>query len=539
MDERLQCLTIEEKIGQMVMLGIPGTTVGSEARAFIEDHHVGGIILFAENVVSPEQVRRLTDDLQQVAARARAPFPLFISVDQEGGRVVRMREGFTPLPAAMAIGATGSVDNAWQVGRIVGTELAAVGVNMNMAPVLDVNNNPHNPVIGLRSFGEKPETVAELGVAFMKGMRSAGVAAVVKHFPGHGDTDVDSHHALPTITHSRSRLDAIELVPFRAAIAQGVDAVMSAHITFPAVDDTPGLPSTLSQKVLTGLLRKQLGFAGLIVTDALEMKGITHRYAIGEAAVMAVQAGADIVLIAQSRYNDDGVVAVQQLVQAVRDGKIAAERIDASLRRIMQTKRRLAAATTPTRPGTGTKPTAAPIGSKNFLQHVQKVAQDAVTVVRDEGALLPLRPEKVGKVLVVRPDFENFPLTGLLRATLPRVEEVVVAVDPTAEDIQKAVSVARGANTVVAVTAGATARKGQGKLIASLHGQKTKLLVVAVGEPYDLLEFPFVPTYVVIYGAQSLHVEAGAAVLLGEHPARGRLPVSIPGLYTVGHGIRG
>lgn len=530
----LQTLTVEEKVGQMVMMGVPGTEVGHEASTLIEQYHVGGIMLFAENVETPGQVAEFTYNLQQLARAGGARVPLFIAIDQEGGRVVRIRDGVTPLPSQMAIGASGSVAFAEQVGRIIGTELAAMGINMNAAPVMDVNNNPNNPVIGIRSFGEEPHSVAEYGTAFIHGMQAHGVLATAKHFPGHGDTDVDSHLALPTIVHPRERLDQIELVPFRAAIAAGVAAIMSAHITFPAVDSTPGLPSTLSHPVLTGLLRNELGFQGLIVTDALEMKGVADQYAFGEAAIMAVRAGADIVLIAQSRYNMDGVQAIEALVQAVRDGTIPMDRIDESVGRILAAKEQTAVATV----GTDVAHRSGVIASEESTETVHTVARNAVTVVRNEDEFLPISPEAVGTLLVVRPALDRFVLADELRARMPRVEEVLVSLRPTEAEIRAVLQAADNADTIIVATAAATIRPEQVELVRALHELEQKMVVLAVAEPYDLVRFPHVRTYVATYGSQPLHVRSAVEVLFGEQPARGRLPVSIPSLYEAGHGLR-
>lgn len=525
-------LTLEQKVGQMVMMGVPGTTVGPEARTLIEEYNVGGIMLFAENVETPAQVARLTAGLQQLAEESGAGVPLFVSIDQEGGRVVRIKDGVTPLPSHMAIGATGSQALAERVGGIVGAELAALGVNMNAAPVMDVNNNPHNPVIGTRSFGEDPHAVAELGTAFMRGMQAAGVLAIAKHFPGHGDTDVDSHLALPTVAHARERLDEVELVPFRAAIAAGVDAIMSAHITFPAVDATPGLPSTLSHRVLTGLLRRELGFDGIIITDALEMEGITSQFSIPDAAVKAVLAGADIVLIAQSQYNEDGQRAVEQLVRAVQDGVIPMERVDESVRRIAEAKRKLAAAR-----GPAEVPSGSALGDKQSLAVVRDVARHAVTVVRNDDGVLPLKTDAPGRVLLVAPALAGFVMAEPLRRRLSDVTKVTVPLDPDDVALRTTVAATRAADTIIVATAGAAARPGQAQLVQAVAETGKRLIVVSVAEPYDLAAFPGVGTYVAAYGRDTLHTEAAVEVMLGEQPARGRLPVSIPGLYPAGHGI--
>lgn len=528
-------LTLEQKVGQMVMMGVPGTEAAAAAATLIEEYNVGGIMLFAENVVTPAQVRRLADDLQQLARTSGAGWPLFISIDQEGGRVVRITDGVTPLPSAMALGAAGSEELAEQVGRIVGEELAALGINMNAAPVLDVNNNPHNPVIGTRSFGEDPRVVATLGTAFMRGMQAAGVLAIGKHFPGHGDTDVDSHLALPTIAHARERLDEVELVPFRAAIEAGVDAIMSAHITFPAVDPTPGLPSTLSPRVLTDLLRNELGFRGIIITDALEMSGITSQFSIPEAAVKAVQAGADIVLVAQSKYNEDGKRAVEQLVRAVRDGHVPEERIDESVRRIAAAKQRAAFLAAETSAGAAKKD--GKLAAPASLAVVQNVARRAVTVVRDETGLLPLESDRAGRMFVVSPAGTGEVFVRELRRRFAHVDADEVSPESDAEEMRAVLGAAERADTIVAATTGTSTSSAYAELVRALHATGRPLVAVCLGEPYDLAAFPTVSTYAVAYGADALHVGAAVDVIAGSAPAVGRLPVSIPGLYTVGHRI--
>lgn len=539
-------MTVEEKVGQMLMVGVPGVHAQVEAKRLIDEHRVGGVILFAENVLAPEQVAQLNRELQQMAEEAGAPDPLFISIDQEGGPVARIRDGFTPLPSAMAIGATGSAAYAEAVGALNGAELAAVGVNMNLAPVLDVNNNPHNPVIGLRSFSEDPEVVAEFGIAYMRGLQKQGLLATAKHFPGHGDTNVDSHFALPSISHGRDRLDEVELVPFRAAIEAGIDAILSAHVTFPQIDKTPGVPSTLSRRILTDMLRDELGFEGLIITDALEMKGITSQHRIADAAVMAVEAGADIVLIAQSYYNDDAVEAIAAIVNAVNEGRIAMERIDASLRRIKAAKSRIADASArwvkATADGSAlTKLLNETIRQPASLQLADDVARHAVTVVRNGADLLPLGETSVDGMLIVGPEVvtDTFvqQIGRSVQPNLDNVETVNVSARPTEAEIGTAVSKARAADTVLVVTTAAMNRPEQARLVQALHDAGLKLVVVAAGGPYDLAAFPDVETYVAAYGTQPLHIRAAVDVLLGQAEAKGRLPVTIPDLYPNGHGL--
>lgn len=328
-------MSLSDKIGQMLMCGFEGTAVPDDGiRELVAKGGIGGVIYFARNIETPEQVARMTAELQQAAAEG-GKAPLWISIDQEGGMVARITEGVALMPGGMAIAAAGSVEDAYQAALISGRELSAMGINLNYTPVLDVNNNARNPVIGVRSFGESPEKVADYGAATIRGFQDAGVAATAKHFPGHGDTDVDSHLDLPTVRHDRARMDSVELVPFRRAIAEGVDAMMSAHIYFPALEQEK-FPVTLSKAVLTGLLREELGFGGIIMTDCMEMNAIAEHYGTVEASVLAIEAGADIVLI--SHRADRQLAAIEAILHAVAEGRISETRIDDSVRRLLALK---------------------------------------------------------------------------------------------------------------------------------------------------------------------------------------------------------
>ena len=321
-------MTIEEKVGQMLMPdfrnwnGSGFTVMNDEVKGVIEKYHLGGVILFAENVKGTEQTTRLVDGLQQASPK----IPLLITIDQEGGIVRRLQTG-TGMPGNMALGATRSTDLSYKVGNVIGRELNALGINVNFGPDLDVNINPANPVIGVRSFGSDPKMVSDLGVAYIKGVQAAGVAATGKHFPGHGDTATDSHLGLPIVTHDIDTLNKVDLVPFKAAIASGVDAIMTAHVAFPAVDDTKviskkdgtlvNLPATLSKKVLTGLLRTELGFKGVISTDALNMQAIADHFGPEESVIMAINAGTDIALMPAMVQNTDQIANLDKVYNAV------------------------------------------------------------------------------------------------------------------------------------------------------------------------------------------------------------------------------
>lgn len=325
-------MTLQESVGQLFMIGIPGPAVSPDLAAFLKDYRPGGIILFARNLENAAQIVRLTNELQQLSPDS----PLFISIDQEGGRVSRLPAGFTIFPACATLGGCGTADLAYQVATVTATELRAVGINMNMAPVLDVDTNPRNPIIGDRAFSHDPARVSELGLATMAGLQEHRVIACGKHFPGHGDTAADSHLELPTVDASRARLEQVELPPFRHTIQKGLASIMTAHVRYPALD--PTLPATLSPAILTGLLREQLGFTGLILTDDLEMRAIIDHYGIEDASVRSFQAGADVLLICKERSRT--IAAMDAVHAAVQRGTIPEARFQASLRRIAAVKSR-------------------------------------------------------------------------------------------------------------------------------------------------------------------------------------------------------
>jgi beta-glucosidase-like glycosyl hydrolase len=327
-------MTLEQKIGQMVMVAVPGDRMNRKAELIVKRYRPGGVILFGYNLSSFEGNKNFIRELQ-MASYSFAGVPLFISIDQEGGRVARILSGVTQFPGAMAAGVSGDKDLAYRWGRILGVELRMTGVNMNLAPVLDVNNNPRNPVINTRSLGSDPVLVADLGAAYIKGIQESRCIAVGKHFPGHGDTDKDSHLTLPAIRYGMERLSRIELVPFKRAIGAGVECVMSAHISYPAILGSDE-PATVSKMFLTDMLRKEFDFDGLVITDDMEMHAISRRQEMGEAAVRSVLAGADIILI--SSYEKNIPVIIDAIAKAVREKRITEERISATVDRIIETK---------------------------------------------------------------------------------------------------------------------------------------------------------------------------------------------------------
>jgi beta-N-acetylhexosaminidase len=325
-------LTSREKIGQLFMVGFTGTSVTPDLASFIKEYNPGGVILFSRNLESVDQIVQLTNELQRCSPHS----PLLIAIDQEGGRVSRLPKGFTIFPPCDVLGRCNSTELAYAAAATIATELRAVGINMNMAPVLDVNSNPNNPVIGDRAFGSTPEIVAELGGATAAGLQDNQIVACGKHFPGHGDTNADSHKELPVVEAARERLEIVEFPPFRHAAAQGVATMMTAHVLYRALDEK--LPATLSPAIIANLLRKELRYDGLVLTDDLEMHAIIDHYGIEDAAIRAVLAGCDVLLICKDR--DREVAAFTAIEQAVASGLISTERLNQSAARVARVKAR-------------------------------------------------------------------------------------------------------------------------------------------------------------------------------------------------------
>ena len=358
-------MTVRDTIGQLLMVGFQGTELSSEFIDWLQEFRPGGVILFSRNLVDPEQVARLTNALQEHAPNP----PLLIAIDQEGGRVSRLPQGFTIFPSALSVAACQSPDVAYGVAEITAKELRAVGINMNMAPVLDVNSNPNNPIIGNRAYGENPQHVCAFGVATMQGFQDNGVIPCGKHFPGHGDTTTDSHKVLPVVNASRGRLEAIELEPFRHAIQHGLPTIMTAHVHYPVLDAEA--PATLSRPILTGLLRHELGFQGVTLTDDLEMRAILDHGSIGEASVRSLQAGADIVLIChQQDRQTEAFVAIEQ---ALDRGELSMDDLTTSADRISALKKTHLSSFQPVDPSQVVRTVGIP-SHKAFLDKIQRVA---------------------------------------------------------------------------------------------------------------------------------------------------------------------
>jgi beta-N-acetylhexosaminidase len=516
-------MTVEQKVGQLLFLGFGGTRVDDRSRRLLAEKRPGGLALFARNIVDREQVRALTRSLGQAMAQG-GEVPPFLAVDQEGGNVMRLKERTSLLPSAMALGATRSPALAEAAGRAVGQDLRAHGLNMNFAPVLDVNNNPGNPVIGVRSFGEKPELVTELGSAFIAGLRAMGVAAVAKHFPGHGDTVTDSHFQLPVVEADRARLDALELTPFRRAAAEGLSAVMTAHLALPRVTEEPGLPASLSRRVLVDILRREMRFPGLILTDGLEMEAVAKGWGAGQAAVRAIQNGADMVMVLW--FAERRAEVHRALLAAARSGVIPVTRLDDAVLRVLGEKARLGLL--------GPIPPLPEVSAQGLVGTDDQVAAASVTLLRNRGGVLPVRRGQ--SVLVVTPQ----PLLArAIKQRVPDTSTILLSSTSSASRRREATRQALLKGREVDVVVVAVINDVQAAMVRDLIRDRPGRPVVAVSlaSPYVVKQFPNVDAYLCTYSYLRPALVAAARVISGHAPSRGRLPVTIPGQFAYGDGI--
>ncbi|WP_225741380.1 beta-N-acetylhexosaminidase [Halorussus halophilus] len=519
-ESTVAAMSLDEKVGQLFVAGFDGTTPTADIESLVAEHHLGGIIYFSRNVESPDQLRTLSETLQGFVPDDSPP--LLTSIDQEGGRVARLAWG-TEQPSAMAFGAADDPGLATRAGSAVGHELRSLGINVNLAPVLDVNNNPDNPVIGVRSYGEDPETVAEHGSAYVEGLQEASVVACGKHFPGHGDTAVDSHRDLPVIDHDRERLDRVELRPFRRAIDAGIDAIMTTHVAFPTIAGDADRPATLSPRVVTGLLREELGFDGLVFTDCMEMDAIADGVGTVEGCVQAVEAGCDQICVSHTPEKQRD--AIDAVVAAVESGGVSEARIDESVRRVLRAKRDYGA-------GAVGDDDAWEAAAADCRAVARTVADRSVTLVRDDTDVLPLSDEPVrvyefegsrGSLAEESRD-DGGALAEALESTGSTVDGSVV--EPGEAPDATAVI---GEAPIVVRTSDVATNPEQTAAVRELSATAADVVVVATGSPYDLAAFPSVGTYVTTYDATQPSLAVAAAVLLGNREPAGRLPVTIPG----------
>lgn len=533
-------MSLEQRIGQLMVVGFSGTAITPDIVDLIQRYHVGGIILFSRNIHHNQQLQRLTDDLQAIAQAVEQPYPLLIMTDQENGMVRRLGKGATIFPGNMAQGAIGDEQATFEIAQASGYELRSLGVNMNLAPVVDVNNNPTNPVIGARSFGEDPIQVADLTAAAVQGYRAARVIPTLKHFPGHGDTTTDSHIALPTIPHGLERMEAVELLPFQRGFMTDADCVMTAHVHFPHLVGSEPLPATLSPHILRGLLREKLGFKGVVITDCMEMNAIISTVGTERGCVLSLQAGADLLLVSHSYRHQVG--SIEAIKAALHSGELAEEVINTAVARVLEMKARyLSWSELPA--------TIAPeIGGEGHRQISQQAYARSTTLVRNDEQILPLQLAPQQRVVVITPRkdatiiVEDRPhpastLADEVRLHHGQVTQLHMGLRPTAQERAKLCTAAQDADLIIVATMNACIYQQQAELVQQLIQTGRRVIGVALRDPYDLMTFPQLGTYLTIYEYTQPALEAVVRVLFGEAASLGRLPVSLPGLYERGYGL--
>ena len=544
-ERTLRSMTLDEKIGQMIM---PGWDVGAfrnvdsdefaKARRNIVDFHVGGLHVYGGD---PTPVALAINEMQKLAK-----VPLLISDNFEGG-VGYVLFGATRLPLAMAIGATGDEHLAYEAAKLTAEEGRAIGVNVNFYPVADVQNNPANPIINIRSFGEDPATVSRFVRAYIRGAQENGQIATAKHFPGHGDVATDSHLEMPVLNVAPQRLESVELPPFRAAVEEGVQAFMSAHIWLPQIEPEKGLPSTLSKNVLTGILRDELGYRGVVFTDAMTMRGVSANFTNEDATLRAVEAGADIILIPPSV--EDSFRAIKS---AVESGRISEKRIDDSVRRILRTKAHFDLEKSRF---ADVNRLMTLLGTREHRDFAQQIEDQAITLVRDERHALPLRASPDLRVVQInvldsRNGWREGAVGRLAAAELPKrfPRAVTVQVDDqstaTELDLIRKLAqtgdalVVNGFIRVAAYKGSIDLTNAEVALVRDLAAMKKPFVFTVFGSPYVLTHIPDLPSYIVTYDTSPLAEASMIKAITGEIEFKGKLPISLPGLYPIGHGLK-
>lgn len=551
-DRTLEGLTLRERVGQMINVWTLGDYTNTRDSTYaqlirwVENDKIGSITM---SLGTPIEVAAKLNDLQR---RARVPILVGADLEPSLGRLesglfthyLLETGGATPFPPAMAIAATQRDSDAYDVARIIAREGRAAGIHVNFAPTVDVNNNPSNPVINTRSFGEDPERVGRLSALFVRGALAGGQIPTAKHFPGHGDTDVDSHVGLPVVSADIARLQRLELVPFRAAIEAGVPMVMTAHIALPAID-SGNTPATLSPRIITGLLRDSLGFKGLTITDAMTMEGVGKGYSNAESSVLAVKAGADI-LLRPSNVTE----AIDAVMRAVETGDIPRARIDAAARRVLELKARAGLMKGGEVPLDALRDI---VGTPEHRATAASIARRAITLLKDSTGLVPVRTP--GRALVVQYAPETELRAGRAFAAAVRSRRaaaslgatVVAKISPAAtRDLLDSLSRVADSASVVILAAHVRRVEGEGRSAIPPHiaawidtmSQRRPTVVVAFGNPYVIRQFPSVGSYMVTFGVGDDLERAAAAAIHGASPITGRTPVSLPGFFVKGDGIQ-
>ena len=518
-----------QMIGQRFMLAFEGLEPPAHILTWIRERGTAGFTLFRpKNVANPGQVLALNEALQAAAAESNQPL-LLIATDQEGGQFVALGDETTHFPSNMALGATGDPALARQVGYATGLELAAMGLNVNYTPDSDVNSNPANPNVGIRAFGDDPALVSRMAAAMVEGQQAAGVADTAKHFPGNGESSLDPHYGVPVLAHDKERLEAVEFQPFRAAIEAGTKLMMTAHVGLPALTGRADLPATLSPEIMDGFLRGRLGFEGLLITDALDMKAITQGAGQIVDVIAALRAGVDLLLLTGDPEVRERIYGGVRL--ALSRGLLGPEHLAATGQRLATLRRWL---------GQAERPSLDVVGNAEHRQLAETVARRAMTLVKDEAGLLPLKLPAEARIAAVMPrpadltpaDTSSYVAPALaqsVRAYHANVDEFVVGQKPAESEIRALREMTADYDLLIVGTISANLQLEQATLVKELLATGVPAVTVAMRTPYDLSVYPEATTHVCTYGVEPGALAALAAALFGETSFQGQLPVVIPG----------
>ncbi|MBT9144977.1 MAG: Beta-hexosaminidase [candidate division WS2 bacterium] len=522
----LDNLTLEQKIGQLIMAGFPSPNFDRYMEKLIKEYNVGNIILFSRNIGSIGDTAELISLIQLNMIKYNQ-VPAFIGVDQEGGDVSRIRHTSLMFPCNMAFGAAGIPGSTRQQGLFTGEKLRAMGINLNIAPVLDVNNNPENPIIGTRSYGDHPDKVAELGCAYIEGLQHKGVVATAKHFPGHGDTDIDTHLGLPSVSYGRDRLEKVELYPFQKAVEAGVAAVMTAHIIFPVLDGE-SRPATISYPILTELLRRQMGFQGIIITDCIEMKAVLDNYGVEKTAVEALKAGADMICI--SHTLDFQIRSVEAIKNAVKSGELSELRIDESVGRILglKEKYRLMQNLCP-----DISMLERLFSDESSALFAAEVSRKSITLITGKNSLLPVRSKNILSISAEPAlttnveDGKNLPVSFCTSVTeLLGGEGIAIPQNPDKDLIEEICRKSLDKDLIIFGMHNSRFNPGQIELYNAIRRNNKNIITILLKNPYDVRFIEDTETCIFAYEYSPLSITGVIKVLSGE-PAYGRLPVNI------------
>ncbi|MCL6458252.1 MAG: beta-N-acetylhexosaminidase [Gorillibacterium sp.] len=514
-------LSLREKIGQLVVTGFPEAKMTDELRRLITDYKIGNIILFSYNVENADQLKALCEELQRLI-KENTGYPALISIDQEGGRVTRLSVDAVNIPGAMAIASTGRSGNAYTAGRITALELTALGINLNLAPVLDINNNKQNPVINVRSYGDTAEVVKEYGLQMMKGLQDGGVLASIKHFPGHGDTSVDSHLGLPVIDKSLEELMNLELKPFLAAIESGAECITTAHILFPSLE-LEQVPATMSKTIITDLLKNRMGYHGLVISDCLEMDAIQKVYGTAQGALAALKAGVHMVYI--SHTPSLVIEAVELIEQAVQSGDLAMTTLDEAVEKVLYYKQRY---------GNRSGAELSIVGCEVHRRAVAAMSLESICHVR--GDLVSIEKNDKDIVFVgsyayrstmassrVNPDL-SFPAT---MSAAFSVAHQMISINPDQDEIQQVLNQVSEYSRVVVGLVNGLVNSGQLNLVNQLCTAGHQVTVIALGSPYDLEVLGGDICGLVAFEYSSLAFDSLIQILSGSTAPIGKLSITL------------